>query len=424
MKKISLTVIGLYIILLSARCQVINKDTVSIATNNTATAYVNKPLRLEETNIVSSYYTQDGIHYAITGGIGTEKVTDISSGIDLKFVCSNAGGNKYTLTTGLSIDHHTAASSAYVSKTGASSTGGTRVYPSVNFSSENKKGTVIGVGAYYSSEYNYHSVALDAEYSKKMGSGGELSTKISGYFDKVKLIYPSELIPSATVTPTSTVSSASYGTPVRGGGSENKSATPSSPRNTYTASVTYAQVINKKIQASLLMDIVAQSGYLSLPFHRVYFTDGSVHVENLPASRLKLPIGFRLNYFVSDKIILRTFYRYFTDDWGIKANTASLEVPVKITPFFSIAPFYRYYSQTASKYFSPYASHTRSDTYYTSNYSYSQFNSSYYGLGVHIAPPTGIFKTALSAVDIRYGHYTQTTDLNSDVISLNFQLKR
>ena len=423
MKKICLTVIGLYLLLLSAFSQAIPTDLVKESVKEETAEYVNKPLHLDETNIVSSYYHQDGNHSAVTGGIGTENVTDLSNGIDLKFTSADVRGHKYTLTTDLGIDHHTAASSAYVNKTGASQTGGTRVYPSINFAVENKNGSSYGLGAYYSGEYNYHSFALDAEYSHKIGKGGELSTKASAYFDKVKLIYPSELIPSTTGGTSPAVSSAS-GTTSYTGPEGHKPSIPSSPRYTYTGSVSYTQVINKNMQAALLMDVVGQNGYLSLPFHRVYFSDGTVHEENLPSQRYKLPIGFRLNYFLGDKIILRSYYRYFTDDWGIKAHTASLEVPVKVTPFFSVSPFYRFYTQTAAKYFSPYQTHSATDTYYTSNYAYSAFNSAYYGVGVHIAPPGGLWKSALSSLEIRYGHYTQTTDLNSNIISLNFQFKR
>ncbi|MDN3655185.1 DUF3570 domain-containing protein [Ferruginibacter paludis] len=422
MKKVCLTVIGLYLLLLNAFSQAVTKDTAAHAAKEETVEYVDKPLHLEETNIVSSYYNQNGNHSAVTGGIGTEKVTDLSNGLELKFTGADVEGHKYTLTTGLGFDHHSSASSAYVNKTGASKTGGSRVYPSIDFSVENKKGSTFGFGAYYSAEYNYHSFALDASYSRKIGKGGELSGKASAYFDKVKLIYPSELIP-ATTTVVTTVTSASGG----GGGSYDeeggRAAIPSSPRYTYTGSLAYTQVINKNMQAALLMDVVGQNGYLSLPFHRVYLSDGTVHAENLPVQRYKLPIGFRLNYFAGDKVIIRSYYRYFTDDWGIKAHTASLEIPVKISPFFSVSPFYRYYTQTASTYFAPYQKHATSDTYYTSNYAYSAFNSAYYGVGLHIAPPGGLWKSALSSLEIRYGHYTQTTDLNSNIISFNFQFK-
>jgi hypothetical protein len=425
MKKVCLTVIGLYILLLNAFSQIKAKDSTVEALSDDYKIYTVKPLKLEETNIVSSYYDQNGNHSAVTGGIGTEKVTDISNGIELKFVGSDADGNKHTLTTGIGLDHHTAASSAYVSKTGASKTNGTRIYPSIGYSMENQKGTVFGFGAYYSAEYNYHSFALDAHYSHKIGKGGELSTKVSAYFDKVKLIYPSELIPTAIPTSTPTVTTSASGRRIYSGGAYGggDNSIPTSPRNTYTGSMAYSQIINKSLQISLLLDLVAQHGYLSLPFHRVYLNDATVHVENLPNSRYKLPIGFRLNYFMGDNVIFRTYYRYFMDDWGIHAHTASLEIPVKITPFFSISPFYRYYTQTAATFFAPYKSHTAGDKYYTSNYSYAALSSNYFGVGIHLAPPGGILKTSLSSLEIRYGHYTQTTDLNSNVISVAFQLK-
>ncbi len=412
MKKICLTVIGLYLLLLNSFSQTtIKKDSTKQSVNKTQEIYIDKPLQLDEINFVSSYYNQTGNHSPVTGGIGTEAVTDISNGIDLKFLASDVEGYKYTLTAGLGIDYHTAASAAFVSKSGASKIGGTRVYPSINYQEEDKKGTVKGVGLYYSSEFNYHSFGIDANYSKKVGSGGEVSTKITAYFDKVKLIYPSELRP-----PTIVVSSAS--------GSGSKNSIPSSPRYTFDGSLGYSQVINKNAQASLMMDVVSQSGLLSLPFHRVYFADGTDHIENLPSSRFKFPIGFRLNYFISDKIILRSFYRYYTDDWGITAHTASLEIPIKITPFFSVSPFFRYYKQTASTYFAPYQKHTAADSYYTSNYSYSAFSSNYFGIGIRTAPPDGVWKSAISSLEIRYGHYSQTTDLNSNIISFNFSFKQ
>jgi hypothetical protein len=105
------------------------------------------------------------------------------------------------------------------------------------------------------------------------------------------------------------------------------------------------------------------------------------------------------------------------------SHTASLEVPVKITPFFSVSPFYRYYVQTAVNYFAPYEKHTAADTYYSSNYSLSAFSSQFFGAGIRLAPPKGIFGSKLNTLEIRYGHYTQTTDLVSDIVSLNLKFK-
>jgi len=97
---------------------------------------------------------------------------------------------------------------------------------------------------------------------------------------------------------------------------------------------------------------------------------------------------------------------------------------VKLTPFFSITPFYRFYQQTAAKSFAPYRVHTAADAYYTSNYDLSKFNSNFFGAGFRIAPPEGIFKIQrLNSLEIRYGHYQRTTGMNSDIISLHVKFK-
>ncbi|RZL62323.1 MAG: DUF3570 domain-containing protein, partial [Pedobacter sp.] len=173
-----------------------------------------------------------------------------------------------------------------------------------------------------------------------------------------------------------------------------------------------------------LADVVQQNGYLSLPFHRVYFKDNTVHQENLPDSRLKIPLGFRANYFIGNNLIIKTYYRYYTDNWGLKSHTADIEVPIKINSFFSISPFYRYYTQTAAKYFAPFQTHTAADQYYNSNYDLSKFSSDFYGAGIRFAPPKGVLGMQhFSMLEIRYGHYAKNINMSSDIISLNIKYK-
>jgi hypothetical protein len=323
---------------------------------------------------------------------------------------------------GMGFDYHTAASQAYVSKTGASSPTGTRIYPSLDYTLESAKtGNTIGVGAYYSGEYNYQSLGTDLHFSVKTDhKNGEFSAKLQGYFDEVKLIYPSEFDLNSTADGSSTVVSDNGD----GYGHGNRGNLASSPRTTLSAAFSYSQQINERLQIMFLGDVVGQHGYLSLPFHRVYFNTGKDTIEKLPSTRFKLPVGFRLNYFLGDNIIIRSYYRYYQDDWGIKSNTIGIEVPYKITPFLSISPFYRFYQQSASKYFAGYEDHSPTDEYYTSNYEYAKFNSSFFGVGFRIAPPKGVFGwQGLHDMEIRYGHYTQTTGLVSDVVSLALSFK-
>jgi hypothetical protein len=432
MKKICLTVVGIYIMMLHAFSQVSSKD---------SSAYMPKKLALDEVNIVSGYYNQTADKSAVMGGRtdskGVGNVTDLANGLELKFISWDGKQRKNTFTTGLGIDYHTAASQAYVDSNGHARNNGTRIYPTLDWTIENeKKGTEFGIGTYYSAEHNYyHSIGLNTSFSKKNHNNGEFSVKLTGYFDQIKMIKPSEFTPVDSLKNIAPTDSIVYITTASGHtqaltyvngqlvGKAKRITLPSSSRNTYTASFSFEQVINSRLQGSVALDMVYQSGYLGLPFHRVYFNNGKDTIENLPSQRLKLPIGLRLNYFLGDNIIIRTYYRFYVDNWGLQSHTVNIEVPVKITPFFSISPFYRYYIQTAAKYFASYEEHSPQDQYFTSNYALAAFSSHFFGVDVRFAPPKGVFIKSLKALEIRYSHYTQTTNLVADMVSLNLKFK-
>ena len=373
-----------------------------------SSSFKSRKLQLEEINLVSSYYTQDGNNAAVTGGKGSEKLTDIANVIDVKLFKYDKKLRKHTFGAELGVDHYTSASSDKIdlNANSSASSADTRIYPSVNWSRENeKKGTTIGAGLSASSEYDYKSFGANIIFSQKTkNKNGEFTAKMQAYADQVLLIAPTELR-----TGFNTGRGKSYG---------------SAARNTFAGSLSYSQIINERLQVSLLADAIKQDGYLSLPFHRVYFLDASVHQENLPSSRFKIPLGFRANYFLGDKFIVKTYYRFYTDDWGIKSNTASIEIPVKLTPFLSVSPFYRYYDQTASDYFNAYRQHSSQDKYYTSNYDLSKFQTNFFGAGIRFSPPKGLFNNKrFNMFELRYGHYNRTTGMNANIISVNLKFK-
>jgi hypothetical protein len=370
-----------------------------------STAYKARKLKLEEINLVSSYYKQDGNNSAVTGGTGTEKLTDISNAIDVRLVKFGENGIKHNWDFEVGVDHYSSASSDKIDLQANSSASSSdmRVYPSLNYIRENEaKGRAIGIGVSSSTEFDYQSFGGNISFSQKTKDrNGEFTVKLQAYLDQVKLLAPIEL---------------------RGLPGTDDSGNAS--RNTFVGSLSYSQIINRNFQVLFQADVVQQQGYLSLPFHRVYFTDGSVHQEKLPGSRLKVPLAARASYFLGDNVIIRGYYRFYTDDWNIQSHTAELEVPVKITPFLSVSPFYRYYTQTAAKYFDGYQMHGPQSDFYTSNYDLSKFNSNFVGIGFRMTPVHGLFGIEhLNLLEIRYGHYTRSTNLNSDIISINIRYK-
>jgi hypothetical protein len=341
--------------------------------------------------------------------VGTEKLTDVSNSIDVRLSIYDKRNRKHSFNADLGIDHYTSASSDKIdpSTISSASHADTRIYPSVTWTMENEqKGSTIGGGLSYSSEFDYQSFGASVNFAQKTKNrNGEFSAKLQTYLDQVSLIYPIELRTG-------------------GGGRHEENDYAITPRNSFSGSFSWSQIVNKQLQVMLDAELIYQQGYLGLPFHRVYFTDNSAHTENLPSSRLKIPLGVRANYFIGDKFILRTWYRNYHDDWGINSNAVQVETVVKLTPFLSVTPFYRFYQQTGANYFAPYRIHTAADTYYTSNYDLSKFNSSFFGAGFRIAPPEGIFKiTHFNALEVRYGHYKKTTGMNSDIISLHLKFR-
>jgi hypothetical protein len=88
-----------------------------------------------------------------------------------------------------------------------------------------------------------------------------------------------------------------------------------------------------------------------------------------------------LIFYINEYVVARTYYRYYEDDWGIKAYCVN-RITIKISSKFTAYPLYRYYTQTASNYFAAYEQHLSTEKYYTSDYDLSKFVSNQYGLGL------------------------------------------
>jgi len=368
-----------------------------------STAYKSQKLKIDEIDLVSSYYKQDGNNSAVTGGIGSEKLTDISNTLDVKLVKYGKTGKKHTFDVEVGIDHYTSASSDKIDlqANSSASSADNRFYPSLNYTVENEaKGNTFGAGVSSSTEFDYQSFGGNISYAKKTKDrNGEFSARFQAFLDQVKIIKPVELREGDE----------GYGT---------------EDRNTFALSLGYSQIVNRNFQLMFLADVITQQGYLSLPFHRVYFNDSSVHQELLPDTRLKIPLAVRASYFLGDNVIIRAYYRYYADDWKLTSHTANIEVPIKLSPFFSLSPFYRFYTQSETKYFKAYGLHTAADQYYTSNYDLSGFDSNFFGAGIKLTPLKGILGMRnFHTIEMRYGHYTKTTQMVSDIFSINFKFR-
>lgn len=400
MKYISLTIVALYLGIIASFAQSIKKDSIP---------YEKRKLKFEQVDLVNSYYHQEGNNSAVTGGVGTEKLTDLSNTFDLKLSKYDKKGRKHTYNFELGVDTYTSASSDNIdpSTVTSASYADVRVYPSLSWDIANEqKGKSIGFSISSSAEYDYTSIGAGLSFAKSSkDKNTEFSAKIQAFLDTWKVILPIELRPD------------------NDGGVgylQNESA----PRNSFSAAFSLSQVINKNLQALIMVEPGYQTGLLATRYQRVYFTNNTVRAEFLPSERIKLPIGARVNYFLGDHIVLRSFLRYYKDNWDINSQTAEIETSIKLSSFASISPFYRYYQQSESKYFAAKGLHTISQEFYSSDYDLSKFHSDYFGAGIRFAPPAGVLGISrLSTIELRYGHYNRSNGLNSNIISMNLRFK-
>jgi hypothetical protein len=363
-----------------------------------------KPFEREiEFNFLSSYYEQDGNNAAVTGGIGTEKLSNFANVIILNVPIDST--RKVSLYGGA--DYYSSASTDNIdnNRSSASSSDvrgfGTLSYTKLNLA----KGETYTYKVGFSGEYDVLSFNGGFSFTKDWNEANTSLTMAGQvYHDQWQLIYPIELRRSVNLG--------------------------NSARQSYNGSLTFSQVLGKRAQMSLSGEVIYMNGLLSTPFHRVYFADKQgADIERLPTSRIKFPLSARLNIFPFDPLVLRTYYRYYQDDWGITAHTAEIEMPVKVSKSLTMTPFYRYHTQTGADYFAAYQTHLSTENFYTSDYDLSDLNSQMMGIGIKYYPVYGISRSKpflkskrvfmMKYIELRLGYYQRSTGLNGMIGSVN-----
>jgi len=404
--------------------------------------YKTRVLESVEVDFLSSYYSQDGDNAAVSGGIGNENLTDFTS----SFVIAIPLNEDDVLTIDAGISAYTSASSSnvnpfdsnkpadpFVASSGESSSDLWANLTGVYKHSSEDRNTIWTAKASFSNEYDYSSIGFGGSITKLFNEKNtEVSLSANAYFDTWKLIYPIELRTPGNDDDDFNINDFE----ITGNQNYNPGFTPfnDKTRNSYSAGIAFSQILSKKLQIALLVDIVSQEGLLSTPYQRVYFADvddsfiENFHladdVERLPNTRIKIAAGGRLNYYINETFVLRTFYRYYSDDWGISSHTASIELPIKIGNKFTLYPSYRYYTQTQADYFAPYNTHLSTREFYTSDYDLSGYDSNQFGFGItytDVFTKSHIYKFGLKSIDLKFYQYDRDSNFSSFMVLSGFK---
>jgi hypothetical protein len=449
------------------------------------TSYKKRVLESTEIEVLTSYYRQDGENASVTGGIGTEALTDRASalvinmplneddvltldvGISTYTSASSGNLDPFDDSSGASSDYRgdpvsTPVGSPWTASSGASQTDTWFAISGTYEHSSDDRNTIKSATLNFAREYDYvsygfgggvtrlfndknTSLGIQAQafldqwlprYPTELDSYVEADRKLTnGYFKNIK-IYDQWGIETDK-------DNSSWETSFELMDQKN--------RNTYALSVSFSQILSRKSQFSLFMDLVQQRGWLANPMQRVYFEDrpnyyvGSPEkmtstlksdyllkkhedvfqladdIERLPDTRTKLPIGARYNHVLNEYISLRSYYRYYTDTWKIHSHTLQVEMPIKVKEDFTFYPHFRFYSQTAAAYFAPYDQLLSTAPFYTSDYDLSAFNALQFGLGVSytdLLNQNHLGKLGLKSGHFNYSFYQRDTGLYAHLISI------
>lgn len=452
----------------------------SQASQDSTKIYKKRVLETAEVDIISSLYTQDGDNAAVTGGIGTEKLTDLATSITISIPLND--DDVFTLDGTISAYSSASSSntnpfggdddddegnysangigfgSPWIESSGASKSD-VWVNGDIGYShSSDDRNSVAGANISFAKEYDYTSIGLGGSFAKLYNEKNtEISAKANVYIDSWQPIYPVEL--KTYIEKNQNLNAGFFnginiynqnGIAIDKNGETvwiplKSSLIDTKSRNTYSLSLGFSQILSNRAQFSVFLDLVQQNGWLANPMQRVYFSDRANYyignpasipnymsssnkdvfqltddIERMPQTRFKVPVGLRFNYYINELVTVRTYYRYYYDDWGVTSHTASIELPVKISDKFTLYPTYRYYIQTAADYFAPYEQLLSTDEFYTSDYDLSKFDANQFGFGISytdIFTKGKIWRFGLKNVDLKYSSYKRNTGLTAGIIS-------
>ncbi len=460
---------------------------LNLKLNDSLESYKKRVLETAEVDVLTSFYTQDGDNAAVTGGIGTENLQDFATDINIAIPLNDddvlnidATISAYSSASSSNLNPFSGASEGgdddkliaippkvitgtpWQASSGASKSD---VWASGSFgyshSSENRN-TIYNAHLSFATEFDYTSIGAGIGLTKlfnEKNTSFDISTTV--YLDTWKPVYPTEIKTYATNGGNlnadffnNVIIWDSNGVAINKNGPNawkpiNTTLVVDKGRNTYSVSLSFSQILTKKSQISIFSDIVMQKGWLSNPMQRVYFKDkanfyiGNPNyidtyttkanvgvfqladdIERLPDNRFKLPIGIRFHQYINEQFVLKTYYRYYFDDWGIKAHTFNVELPIKLGGKYTIYPNYRYYTQTQADYFAPFDQLLSTQKYYTSDYDLSKYNANQFGIGFKyydVFTSKHIGKFGLKYLTLNYNYYKRNTGLKAHIVAFGVQ---
>jgi hypothetical protein len=119
-----------------------------------------------------------------------------------------------------------------------------------------------------------------------------------------------------------------------------------------------SQVITKNLIAGATLEVITDQGFLSNPYRMIRFFDPTAQLgyslgsQVYPNTRTSTAVEGRAKYYLPYRAAASVSYRYFSDTWGIRANTIELGYTHPISNDFIFEGRLRHYSQNHATFYS------------------------------------------------------------------------
>jgi hypothetical protein len=179
-------------------------------------------------------------------------------------------------------------------------------------------------------------------------------------------------------------------------------------RNTNNGNIAITQLLSPTTIGQLGYGLTVQTGELGNTWNIVPLSDGSVGNEILPRERIRHALVGRLVQWLPTGGALKGYYRYYFDDWGIRAHSFEMQVRQRILPSLSVWAEYRYHTQVQADFFTTQAT-AGSAAFRTADSDLDGFRSQTLGAGARYN--LAIAGAADAELSLGYERYFRSNDL-------------
>ena len=116
-----------------------------------------------------------------------------------------------------------------------------------------------------------------------------------------------------------------------------------------------SQVVTKDLIAGLTFEVITDQGLLSNPYRSIRYrldTGYAFGSPVYPNTRTSTAVEGRVKYYLPYRAAVAVSHRYFTDTWGIRANTTEVGYTQPISNLWILEGRFRFYKQKAANFYS------------------------------------------------------------------------